>query len=359
MPRFLPFLVLCALLAPAGAHALPIQAVTENDGTIAFCIAEKTFADGRALTVAHSPVGQINLGFTIPDAGFKPGGRYDLLLSLNAGAEQKVRAEALDTNALLIQMGANPAFRKSLAASSEAQIGTSAKKITFALPAMGELLIRLQACAEAKGEADVVVSPTEPEALPPAPVPVASDPEPDIKAAKAPQPSETPPVPNKKVEQPKAAPLPERMTALLKKAGLGDAEPLSLSHMTPDKRPADHVWRLGEILGGVRERPVPGEKNLTDLIGLHMQGLRDKCAGKFKGEVARVQSTDKGRIQTAEAVCAPSEGMTGQAVYVEILFVLTPKNVFTIFTHEAPEPLKDQAIAARDNLAKVVKEDGV
>ena len=287
-----------------------VRPVYELDGSFGFCIGDRTYEDGRKITIALSPQNQINLGFTIPGGGFKIGSKYDLSLSLDEQAGRSVRAGALDENTLLLQMGAAPAFKKKLEASKKASVGAGAKVVAFDLPPMQTLFKDLQACL--KNSAGTK----------------------DERAAKAEQ------------------AMPDTLKALLVTAGFTDIVPLQMKDIPPEERPADFIWRTGHVMAGIRERQAPEGKTLTDLIGLHMQGLKNKCVGSYKAEVAREQTIQTLHLRLAQASCGPKTGSQDKAVTVALLFYLTKAGGFTVFTHEATEAYKTEALAARDKLAE-------
>ncbi|HAX92038.1 MAG TPA: hypothetical protein DCY07_07520 [Rhodospirillaceae bacterium] len=301
--------------APKAAKQPPYQTrpVFEPDGNFGFCIADYPYQDGRKLTVAMSPVGQINLGFTIPGAGFQIGAKYDLMLTLGEGKSRKVRAQAIDNEAVLLQMGATPLFRKKLSASTNLQLGTEKKNIEFSLPTMEPLLTSLDGCLKSnKGKVDP-------------------------KAAMAEQ------------------AMPETLKALLVTAGFTDVAVMDMSKIPPDERPADYIWKTGTVLGGIRERRAPEGKSLSDLIALHMQGLKARCAGTFKADIEREKKAEGLVLRLAQASCAPpAEEKDAPAVTVAILFYLTDRGGFTSFSHEGQGGASAEAVAARDKLAKAI-----
>lgn len=245
--------------------ATSVRPVYALDGSFGFCIGDRTYEDGRKITIALSPHNQINLGFTIPSGGFKIGSKYDLSLTLGEEVGRSVRAEALDENTLLLQMGAAPAFKKKLEASQKASIGAGTKVVGFDLPPMQAMFKDLQDCLKNKAGSK------------------------DERAAKSEQ------------------SMPEMLKALLVTAGFTDIVPLQMANIPPEERPADFVWRTGHVMGGIRERQAPEGKSLTDLIGLHMQGLKNKCVGSYKAEVEREQLYPAFVCALRKPVAAPKQ----------------------------------------------------
>ena len=296
----------------AGPTGPSIRPVYQTNGAFYFCLADYPYPDGRKMTVALSAKNQMNIGLTIPEGHFRAGGKYDLLLSLDKEAGRKNRAEALDEETLLMQMGANPSFRKKLGAAGTLSVSANDRVLDFALPPMEPLLKGLQTCLEDKKNTR------------------------DEKAAEA-----------EKL-------MPELLKALLVTAGFTDIRPLPTDHIPEKERPADYIWRTGNLMAGIRERLVPQDKTLSDMVGLHMQGLKKQCNGAFKAEIGKEKTVSGLHLRLAEASCTPKSEAEGRAVMVATVFYLTPKGSFAVFTHEAPSSLKDEALAARDKLAKAL-----
>ncbi len=315
--RVLPaLLVLCLTSVPALAGSKTPLAkahpVFEPDGRFGFCLIAHTYSDGRKMTLAQSPENQINVGLTIPDGHFEIGARYDITLTLDSQEGRKNRAQAIDDSTLLLQMGANPKFRKQLASAKTLSVGTANKAVAFALPTIKPLFDSLQACLEEnKGKKNEVAAQNE-----------------------------------------KA--LPETLKALLITAGFTDIVPMAMAGVPPEERPADYIWKTGNVLGGIRERKAPQDKSLGDLIGLYMNGLKNQCEGTFKVDIEREQKAGGLTLRLARAVCTPKPPENESAIIVALLFYLTPKGGFTVFTHEGQNKDKAEALAARDQMAKAI-----
>jgi len=295
--------------APSGPAARPVY---ETDGSFAFCIADQAYPDGKKLTVALSTQNQINIGVHIPKGGFEIGARYDLALTLDQAESRKVRAEALDEETLLLQMGTNPTFRKKLGAAKSLTVGSSNNTVPFDLPPMDRLLENLKTCTATKaGTKDEHAAKTE-------------------------------------------RMMPELLKSLLVTAGFTDIVPLSMEKIPEGERPADFVWRTGSLMAGVRERMIPKDKTLSDIIGIHLQGLKTKCSGTYRAEIGREQIVEDLHLRVAEASCAPKTGAQDKAVMVAMVFYLTKAGVFTVFTHEGLIGQREDALAARDRLAKTL-----
>lgn len=339
---------LTAWAAPALAADPSIRPVYEADGSFGFCLGEQTYANGRKLTVALSPKAEINVGATIPAAGFKRSARYDVFMTIGDDEPRKVRAYALDDETLLMQMGGNRTFKDKLSASKTLSLGAGGKTIAFALPPMDRLMGTLQKClTEHKGKR-----------LLPQDTPATTQQEPSFLPSPADKPitatATSAPAPARPAVAQQEAVLPVSIQNLLTTAGVGPVRPLSMTDMPEEKRPADFIWETGSILGGVREREAPDGKTLSDLIGIHMRGLEKKCGGDFRADVSRENVAPNLRLRTAEATCSPEKGQTGQAVTVGLVFYLLDSKYFTVLTHEGISENKGEVLTARDKIARAM-----
>jgi len=270
------------------------------------------------------------LGLTIPDGHFQKKRRYDLDLDLGGKFSRKVRAIALSDDTLLLEMGTNPSFSKNLRQAAALSVGKGSQKIHFALPYMPPLLSALQHCA--KGTQ--------------APAQVAPEPR---KTAMPPAAPAKPPREEVKEED---GNLPLKLLSLLQSAGLKDITPFPMDNIPQEKRVADFVWETGPVLGGIREQTVPEGHNLSQLIGLHLKGLKQKCGGDFTASIQKEQTASHALLRFVEANCAFPEDLAKPTVIVALAFALTPERVFTVFTHEGLEKDKEAILSARNKIGK-------
>ena len=296
-------LALLSFAAQAAETPKP-RPVFDETGAFGFCLADYAYDDGRKFTVALSPENEINLGVTVPQAGFKAGAKYDLTLTPEKSAPQPVRATATAADTLLLRMGNAPVLATALAAAPAIDLlAANGKSLRFVTPDNAALMAALKACnAEHKGKTH-------------------------------------------------AAPaLPEPLRQLLALAGFTTLKVLPLDHVPPAQRPADFVWQVGPVLGGVRERENSGDKTLAELSGLHIAGLKKKCDGAFTAAFDREQSAPGLTLRTAQARCKRQTTAGERAVSVALLFYQTATGRFTIFMHESAATDEAAAIADRNAL---------
>ncbi|GEM_PF-934581 len=303
---------------PASSSVPAPRPVFDTDGSFGFCLVDYVYPDNRKLTVARSPADEVNLGLTIPNANFSLGSHYDLAITLmpekgkEPGAERAIRATAIHENALLLQMGANPAFIKALTSSKSLHVTGGGKKMDFPTPGIGFAYNALRKCLDAnQGKKDPGAAMTE-------------------------------------------QALPETLKAVLIAAGLKDIVPLRLDDIPTAQRPADFIWQTGALTGGVRERLAPPGKTLTDLIGLHIQGLKRKCKGAFNADVGREVAVAGLTLRPVDVECHVKGPEDEKNIIVAIVFFVNPANRFTVFTHEGDGANKAEAIAARDAIQRTL-----
>ena len=294
---------------------LSARPIFNPDGSFGFCLIEQNYPKGRKLTVALNPADELNLGIDVPNGNFKIGSRYDLTWRLDGDQSQPIRALGIDPNSVLLQFGKDDALLKKLSASRKLMIGGGAKEMEFTLPDMKAVLTSLQQCNKAnKTKRDTMMA---------------------------------------KVE----STMPEALKALLVAAGVKDIAPLSMDNIPPEERPADFVWQTGKLLGGVRERIAPKDKSLSDLIGLHVQGLKSKCQGDFKVDLGREEKIGGLTLRPAQIECRADAAKTPDQrdITVALLFYMTEARRFTVFAHEGDVAALPEAIKVRDGIAAAIK----
>lgn len=284
----------------------------DQNGRFSFCLMEKDYADGKKMIVAMNPKDELNLGFSIPKAGFVLGKHYDLAVGLPDGASRRVLGQALDENTVLLPFGADLKWRHALAHSRKLEIGAGngqGKNVSFVLAGIEPGFARLQKCL--KDNAGHV----------------------DKRAAAVDH------------------ILPASLQALLVTAGFTDIEPVPLDTIPPEKRPADFAWKLGPIMSGVRERQMPPGKSVDDLAHMHLAALKEKCTGAFRSMQTAPEHLPGLSLMTADAEC----DFPDHPIFAAVLYYVTGDGKFTLFTNEGAIADKSEAIADRDRLARAVR----
>lgn len=281
------------------------------DGKLNFCALEHEYPDKTGLTLAMSPLGEINLGVTIPSAGFEKDKHYDLTLSLDSANKRKIRARALREETVLLQLGTDRAFAESLGSSRRLEIGGGSRTLKFSTEPLNNAVADLDQC---------------------------------IKDNKT-----------KMLRQSSTA-FPPVLKELLYRSGLTEVTPVSMDNIPPSERPADYVWKSGNIMGGIKEIQSTKDKNLSELIGLHINGLKYKCSGTFSANLEKETSSQYFKIRPATATCTTKQGDQESSVFVALLYSLSTRHLFTVFTNETSEAFKEEALTIRDTMARSLQE---
>lgn len=331
---------LCVLFMAFPAWAAPsspqLRPVYHADGRLRLCLMKSHYDDQREISIALTPAGELQLAFKIPKGHFVKQRFYDLDIQLDSQKPARVRMTALSDSLLLAKIGTNLSFIENLTKAEQISIGSEAKTVSFPLPPMPPVMAQLQGCSQA----------TQPqqETLPSQVVSV-RDPMPVPTPAPSPLPQSGKDYMSSK----------DSLMAFLRKAGFEDPRPVYLDDVPEAKRVANYVWKTGKILGGVKRQPAPAGVALSQLAGLHLKGLNEKCDGSFHSYIGKEQDTAYGTIRYAGARCTfPEDKDHPPSVVVSLLFILSPENQYTVFTHEGLKEDGQTIRAARDKLGDML-----
>jgi len=107
----LMFLVLATVPAWADVADWQLREVRRPQGSLDYCVMDRTFPDGRHLNLARDPGGLMNLGFVLPDQHFTAQQVVTLQISLGKGKPQALQARALSPTMLIVDLPDQAAFR--------------------------------------------------------------------------------------------------------------------------------------------------------------------------------------------------------------------------------------------------------
>jgi hypothetical protein len=319
--RFIPAIALAALiLSPAVADAkaaktkeAPAKPAVEEvkatpvpvNGRFGFCVLEFAFPDQRKLTLAMSPLHQINLGVMVPNGGFTKGATYDLTYGFDGKADHKIQGRGLNDNTVLLQLEVNPPFAKALSESKTLEVGGGGQTLSFPVTPLHRATDALSKCVAENAR-----------------------------------------------KKPEEESLPPSLAQLLAAAGMKDAKVLSLGNMPAEKRPADFLWRTGNLVGGLLEIAAPEKETLDSLTGLFTSGLKKKCEGTFTASVGKDKTMQDLTLRPAMVSCQKKEG---EGIAESLLFIFASTRHLTVFSFESDVTHQNEALAARDALQKVIE----
>ena len=279
-----------------------------RDGIFSYCYAAADFSNGLGLMIARNASGESNIGVIIPNGQLPQGKILPVQVQVDNGQPRMPRAVAAQPDRLVIALGKDDALFDALRTGRVLLVQGPGDKATFNLKKAGKALLEVKSCVDKAVAAG-------------GPALVAK------------------------------ASLPEALRSLLTQAGLGDITPIPLDNMKPEERPANFMWHLGPIVGGVREGHVDEKTELPTLVNAYSDALKKQCKGDFNFVPDNENKFPAVTIQNAAVTCA----MPDKKIYAALLFYLTAKGkIFTVFFHQGADSDKDMAIKARDAIGKVI-----
>lgn len=286
-----------------------------KEGGADYCVQEARFSSGHLLMVGRTKAGEVNIALGIPGGGLPVGERWKVNVVVDGASPRERVATAAAKGLLVVGMGFDAEFYDRLKKGKTLNLKSSADDIGFQLSGTAKALGELEKCAAGL----------------PAPSGQA--------AAGAPGAG--------------AAPFPETLSAILGAAGLREVQTLTFPDTPPEKRPADYAWRVGKVLGGVRERNAAPETDFAEVTENYAKALKERCKGTgvvALGEIER----HPGVVIRSGAVDCEGEGGKG-AVHVSLVSYLSDAGLFAVFFHEATPANKAEADDVRDRLAEVFR----
>jgi hypothetical protein len=317
--------VLFGLTPFAAAHAAePARLATltgawkggpAKEGGADYCVQEARFSSGHLLMIGRTKAGEVNIALGIPGGGLPVGERWKVNVVVDGANPRERVATAAAKGLLVVGMGFDNEFYDRLKKGKTLNLKSSADDIGFQLSGTAKALGELEKCA--------------------AGLPASSG-----QAASG-------------VPGAGATPFPETLSAILGAAGLREVQTLVFPDTPPEKRPADYAWRVGKVLGGVRERNVAPGTDFAETTENYAKALKERCKGAGAvtlGEIERLP----GVAVRSGAVDCEGEGGKG-AVHVSLVSYLSDVGLFAVFFHEATPANKAEADDVRDRLAEVFR----
>jgi hypothetical protein len=288
------------------AAAIPAP-VYNVDGIFRFCVMEYTYPEQNKLSMAMSQNKDLNLATSIAGAGFEKGKKYSVTLQLDGQEIEKVEAPAINEETLLFRRADDPSFSTLFNKSKALEVVGNGATIALPLAPLGKILSKLDQCVEKNKNAKRAATP---KSLPPE--------------------------------------IPPALAVLFQKAGITGIEPLSLSDVPADERPADFVWKKDKLTGGftqkTRSTPITGD----EMIGLYLKGLEAECPRAFFVSLEKEVSKDNIVTRLASTRCTIKDEIV---IFDALLFIYRKDDpLFTIITHEAPLSESAAALAAARSL---------
>lgn len=143
----------------------------------------------------------------------------------------------------------------------------------------------------------------------------------------------------------------ERLTALLKQAGVAIAAPIARAQQNPFGAQVAYRWETDVLAGLFVNRASVPVKDFDGVVSGEIQKLKSKCKGDFAATNAAEQKSSALSYVSYDAACISGANSTSAA----LLFYQDGKGMH-IISHEAAPDDMGAAMDARDRLADAIKE---
>ena len=288
----------------------------DRDGKFAYCAVEGRFDSGHVLMVARNPKGEINLGIGIPGAEMPAGQQWKVTVSIDNKLSRDRVAIAPKTDMLVVPNGRDEELYNAMMNGKELVFASDADRIVFALKGTKKVLSDLKTCVEKSGNVPAISTASKQDGK-------------DGKGGK----------------------LPDGLADLLKAAGVREVQPVPLDNIPREERPADLAWRIGPVMGGIRERLVADDAKLGELSDAYVEAMKKKCDGTHTASLNPTEEFPGLSLRTGVMDCTLKEGN----LHVSMTFFLSSARLFTVLFHESADIDKALADKIRDNLAEVLR----
>lgn len=214
--------------------------------------------------------------------------------------------------------------------------------VSAAAPAMAPELVPPKPDANIVGYPAGALAPSAP---PPAAAPLAETPAP-VPAAAAPVAEASLPVPAP-LDAPVTKPLPAQLEHLLQVARVRDLQPAPVTESD-----VAFAWKSRDMLGNVREIPVPAGSNIVQLAGQHFSQLKSRCTVQFSASLGAPQDIGALELLTGSTVCRGN----GSSVYTTLVFALSKQGVLSIVSHQIDQGRRAAPDRAQAGVVEALKD---
>lgn len=289
----------------------------DKDGKFAYCAVEGRFDTGHTLMVARNPKGETNLGIGIPGAELPAGQQWKVKVSVDGKLTRDRVAVAPKPDMLVVPNGKDEELYSAMMNGKELVFSSDSDRIVFQLKGTKKILGDLKTCVDKAGDVP--------------PMSTATGAGKDGKA--------------------KDKELPPGLADLLKAAGVREVQAVSLDSIPKEERPADLAWRIGPIMGGIKERVVGADAKLADLTEAYVEVMKKRCDGTHSATLNPAEDYPGLSLRTGSMDCTLKEGN----LHVSLTFFLSSARLFTVLFHESTDADRSLADKVRDNLAEVLR----
>jgi hypothetical protein len=358
-PFLSSFALATGLLVATGALAQPKPTVTLTPGGewqvglmsppgTAFqgCVAQVRADSAATVVLQRRANGDTAIIINQPNGGFSPDQPVAVTADVDGRLQRQLRAIVPQAGVLIVGNLDNE-FLTAMGRGNRMTIDLGARTVGIALRGTGKAVTDLRSCVETQGRGA------------PAPQQAQAAPAPQAQAAPPAAPGQ-PPAAAARQRPPVAATrevtiLPPPLIDLLIRAGMQNAQPLILDDVPAERRPGNHNWRLGQIIGSVLEVQIPPEMSFEDASVRVVEGLRSGCVSDYVARQEEPETIGAIVLRPAHVRCTTGEG----PIHASLLTYLTPDRVLLRFMHFGPVGEAASADRWRDAIKVVVRETAV
>ena len=143
----------------------------------------------------------------------------------------------------------------------------------------------------------------------------------------------------------------EALANILEAAGIPDLQFLAPERVPDNDMQLRFVWRSGPMIGGLHQSPRRSGVEVSAFARTYMDIMESFCPTRFEPDVGPVELVgDSYGFATATLVCGESED---EVNFLAFFIALDDFN-YSVFFHQLPLPLADDAVAATDAVQQVV-----
>jgi hypothetical protein len=314
------------------------------------CVAQVRTDNSATVILQRRANGETALVINQPNGPFAPDQQVAVTGDVDGRLQRQLRAVVPQPGVLIVGNFDNE-FLTAMGRGNRMSLDLGGRTVSLALRGTGRAVADLRSCVETQGRGSA--PPQQAQAAPPAqsPPPAAAP------AAPAGQAGQAAPAQAQQRQRPPVAAtrevtiLPPPLIDLLIQAGMQNAQPLILDEVPPERRPGNHNWRLGPIIGSVLEVQIPPDMGFEDASVRVVDGLRTGCTADFNARQNDAETIGAIVLRTAQVRCITPEG----PIHAALFTYLTPDRVLLRFMHFGPV---GEAVAAdrwRDAILGVVR----
>ena len=309
--------------AQAEALAIDVQGWTggafgrEDTQAFSHCGISREFDNGVTVVVSMNAEFAVNIAFANADWALEPEVEGPAGLSVDGSVNRRLGGLAANPTVFLVPLGADDPFVEALRRGLNLRVDIPPGRFDIPLTGTAASLSQLRDCVEVAATL------------------IAENPE----LVEPPEPREVP-----------AMSL-EALANILEAAGVAELQFLAPERVPQNDLQLRFVWRSGPMIGGLHQSPRRQAVEIEGFARTYMDIVEAFCPERFEPEIreAEVLGNAYG-FASAAVVCGEADG---EENYLAFFFALDDFN-YSVFFHQAPLPLAEDAVAATEAVQEVV-----